>query len=182
MKLYSFWSDGTFCLCLSSAELDSADVQLWGRKPDALSCVWSGKPHEVWYQCKNQWRPHVVFGPHSCLSTIKSSHAVPAGDSYTNLKHFRKLCFFFWHLMSKNSSLFSWHQQNLLNLCVWKEKRLFLDLFRTVERMCKDVPLYGNSRWIDMHAFLVYSSYGRAFGSLYPESRTLTILCSLSSK
>lgn len=42
---------------VSSPELHSADLQLWGWKPDPLSCVRSGKPHEVWYQCKNPERP-----------------------------------------------------------------------------------------------------------------------------
>lgn len=48
-----------FGVLVSPPELDSADMQLWGRKPDQLSRVWSGKPHEVWYQCKSQQRPYL---------------------------------------------------------------------------------------------------------------------------
>lgn len=40
---------------VSSPELHSADLQLWHWEPDP--CVRSGKPHEVWYQCKKQTCP-----------------------------------------------------------------------------------------------------------------------------
>lgn len=50
---------------VSSPELRSADLQLWPWESDP--CVWSGKPHEVWHQCKNHkcplWYGSLSFPP-----------------------------------------------------------------------------------------------------------------------
>lgn len=50
---------------VSWPELRSADLQLWPWESDP--CVWSGKPHEVWHQCKTHkcplWYGSLSFPP-----------------------------------------------------------------------------------------------------------------------